>query len=61
MSDVNVMNHGSLFLFQPRSDEAKSWLDENVSTESQWFGEALVVEPRYAAGACRWTRPSWRP
>jgi hypothetical protein len=49
MNDIEITNHGSLFLFQPLNDEVKSWLNENVSADSQWFGGALVVEHRYAA------------
>jgi hypothetical protein len=33
-------------LVRPVSDEARTWLEEN--TAGQWFGGALVVEPRYA-------------
>ena len=46
--DVNVENHGSLFLFRLNSPAAKAWVDENVGGDVQWFGGALVVEPRYA-------------
>lgn len=46
--DVQVENHGSLFLFRPLSDFAADWIEENVNGEAQFFGGALVVEPRYA-------------
>jgi hypothetical protein len=46
--DVLVENHFSLFLFRLLSPEAKQWVDENVSDDAQFFGGALVVEPRYA-------------
>jgi len=45
--DVYVENHGSIFLVRPVSNSACDWLTENVSEESQYFGNALVVEHRY--------------
>ena len=47
MSDFIVTHHGTLALFEPQNDEAREHLEENVSDEAQWFGNALVVEPRY--------------
>ena len=46
--DIQIENHGSLYLFRPLNDEAKEWLEEN--TDGQWWGGALAVEPRYAVG-----------
>lgn len=40
-----VENHGSLFLVRPLTDDVDAWLREH--TDGQWFGRALVVEPRY--------------
>ena len=49
--DVLVCNEGTVFLFCPLTPCAKQWIEENVSTEPwQWFGNALVVEQRYAWG-----------
>ena len=45
--DYRVENHGSLALVYPISQDAKNWIDENVSSDSQWFGGGLAVEPRY--------------
>lgn len=45
--DFAVENHGSIFLVRPINPEVKNWLVENVSGENQWFGGAMVVEPRY--------------
>ncbi len=50
VSDVTVENHGSLFLFCPATERVRTWLKANVDSEAQWFGGALVVEPRYAEG-----------
>jgi hypothetical protein len=44
--DIQVENHGSLFLLRPVSAEGREWLDEHVAWE-QSFGDAIVVEPRY--------------
>jgi hypothetical protein len=46
--DVLVSNEGTLFLFTPVSDLARLWLVSNVQHDAQWFGQALVVEHRYA-------------
>jgi hypothetical protein len=47
--DVNIENHGTLFLFRLNTPEVKAWVEENVQVEShQWFGGALAVEHRYA-------------
>jgi hypothetical protein len=46
--DITVENHGSIFLFQPLTAAAREWIEENVVSETQWFGTALAVEHRYA-------------
>jgi hypothetical protein len=46
--DVEIQNHGSLFLFYLNTTEAKAWVSENVSHERTYFGNALAVELRYA-------------
>jgi hypothetical protein len=48
--DIRVENHGSLVLFQPLNDSARSWLLEHTEETAPWFGNALCVEPRYAQG-----------
>jgi hypothetical protein len=51
MPDINIENHGSIFLFHPNTPEGGRWLEENVQSESwQWFGKALSVDHRYAQG-----------
>jgi hypothetical protein len=47
--DVRVRNEGTVFLFTPLTPAAKQWIAENVQPDAQWFGNALVVECRYAA------------
>ncbi len=46
--DILVENHFSLILFRLLTPAASQWVDENVSDDAQFFGGALVVEPRYA-------------
>jgi hypothetical protein len=45
--DVRIEHHGSLYLLRPLSDAAASWFVDNVGGEVQYFGGALVAEPRY--------------
>jgi len=47
--DVHIVNHGSIVLFHLNTPEASAWVEENVTREAQFFGTALVVEPRYVA------------
>lgn len=46
--DVSIENHGSMILFRLLTPEATNFVDENVSQDAQFFGNALAVEPRYA-------------
>jgi hypothetical protein len=48
MSDFEIQNHGTIFLFVPLNDAADLHIRENVQDDAQWFGGALVVEHRYA-------------
>jgi hypothetical protein len=45
--DVQFENHGSLWLARPLTTAGKAWIENNISDEAQWFGLALVIEPRY--------------
>ena len=45
--DIRVEDHLSLFLVRPFSERGESWIRENITQDSAWFGDALVVEPRY--------------
>ena len=47
MNDFRVTYHGSINLVQLLTPAAKQWVAENVSDDAQFFGGALVVEPRY--------------
>jgi hypothetical protein len=48
--DVLVRNGGTLFLFCPLTPSAREWIEQYVEAGAQWFGNALVVEHRYALG-----------
>jgi hypothetical protein len=43
----DIDNHGSIALIRPLTADVRDWLQENTGEEAQWFGGALVVEPRY--------------
>ena len=48
--DIQIENHGSIFLIQGTSGRGQAWLDENVGNkETQYWGNAVVCEPRYVA------------
>ena len=48
VKDLRIENHGSICLFRPLTEAACGWLKEHCdSDEHQYFGSALVVEPRY--------------
>ena len=47
--DVLIHDEGTLFLFCLLTPRAKQWVD-HVQTDATWFGNALVVEHRYARG-----------
>jgi hypothetical protein len=61
--DVLVRNEGTVFLFCPLTPHAREWIDEYVQSDAQWFGNALVVEHRYAWGLAEgmnFLQPGWR-
>jgi hypothetical protein len=42
-----VEDHGSIVLIRPLTSDVERWFEEHVPDDAQWFGSALVVEPRY--------------
>ena len=50
MNDVKIYrDYGSLVLFEPISEKAYQWFDDNVqSTSDQWVGGTLAVDHIYA-------------
>jgi hypothetical protein len=47
--DFTVQNEGSIFLLQPCTDAARSWVDEFLPEDRTEFAGAVVVEHRYIA------------
>ena len=46
--DFTVENHFSIFLFRMNTPAAQAWVSDHVQSDAQFFGDALVVEHRYA-------------
>lgn len=51
--DFSVSNHGSILLLHPRSEAAKSWVEDNLPEDRQEWCGAVVVEPRYLDNIAR--------
>jgi hypothetical protein len=47
--DVRIENHFSVYLLLPLTYVGRDWLRSHVASDAQWFGDALVCEPRYVA------------
>jgi hypothetical protein len=45
--DFSVSNHGSIFLLQPLTFEARAWIEEHVDPGSQEWAGAVVIEHRF--------------
>ena len=48
--DFSIENCGSVFFVRCGSESARKHLAEFVESDSQWFGNALAVEPRFVGG-----------
>jgi hypothetical protein len=49
---ITFADHGSLVLVAPDDDDHLSfadWLADNIGPDALFWGDALVVEPRYVA------------
>jgi hypothetical protein len=51
--DFLVENHGTIFLLQPLTPAANSWIDEHLPEDRMTFAGAVVVEHRYIADIIR--------
>jgi hypothetical protein len=51
--DFFVENHGTIFLLQPLTPVANSWIQENLPEDRLAFGGAVVVEHRYITDIVR--------
>lgn len=50
--DFTLHDEGSLFLLHPHTATAKEWMKEHLpmdNPETQFWGDAIVIEPRYLA------------
>jgi len=47
--DVQFRNHGSIWLAQPLTAAAGDWIAEHIPEDAQYWGDAVVIEPRYVA------------
>jgi hypothetical protein len=59
MCDIQVTNHGSIFVLTGKTSEGKSWIEDHLiagNDEIQMWCGGVVVEPRYVEaiidGAC---------
>jgi hypothetical protein len=51
MTDIQLVNHGSVVMVACISEAARQWASEAVAIEDwAWMGEAFACEPRYVAG-----------
>lgn len=48
MIDFYFANHGSITLLTPLTDAAEDWIELNLPDDHMMFGNAVVIEPRYA-------------
>ena len=47
LPDFLFEDHGSIWLVAANNPDALIHLQEHTDSEAQWWGQALVVEPRY--------------
>ena len=52
-SDFVVENHGTIFLLQPLTPAANSWIEENLPEDAQRLGAAVAVEHRFITDIVR--------
>ena len=46
--DVTIQGEGTIYLATPESEAARAWMREHVQEDATYYGDALVVEHRYA-------------
>lgn len=47
---IRLANHWSIVLAHPIDDATAQWLRETAPEDAQFWGNALVIEPRYVLG-----------
>lgn len=48
IADIEVENHGTIFLLRPLTTAGQEWLNEHIPEDAQTMGNAVACEPRYA-------------
>ena len=48
-ADFWLRNEGSIFILYPWTQSAKDWVNEHIPEDAQYFGDGVVVEPRYVS------------
>lgn len=46
-TDVIIENHGTIFMFQPMTEQAENWIGNNVA-DPMFLGSVLCCEHRFA-------------
>ena len=47
MTDFTLVNHGSVVLLRPWSDEARAWVTDHLPADAPARGKSIAIEPRY--------------
>lgn len=50
MTDINILDHGSICLIDPLTDDGHKWVQEHIldgNEEVLFFGNMIVCESRY--------------
>lgn len=46
--DLQVQDHGSIFLLCPQTEDGEQWIDEHLPEDAmRWAGNSVVVEHRF--------------
>lgn len=48
-TDFTVRNEGTIFLLTPNTEAGRQWATDNLPSDAQTWGNAVVVEHRYIA------------
>ena len=47
MADLQVEDHGTIFLLSADSPAGQEWIDNNIDSDAQTLGKKIVVGHRY--------------
>ena len=47
MPDFEIIDHGSIVMLSPITNDAQDWCDEHLPEDAQWMGGACAIESRY--------------